>query len=50
MLEIQDRKKQLIQQAFSGGKRQETQRMKKEKRLAELVELFGARQQAGGSE
>ncbi|KAF8520324.1 SNF2 family N-terminal domain-containing protein [Hysterangium stoloniferum] len=47
VLEIQDRKKNLIKQAFSGMKATEMQRQKKEARLqgevSDLVELFGAR-------
>ncbi|KAJ6500012.1 SNF2 family N-terminal domain-containing protein [Mycena vitilis] len=46
VLEIQDRKKKLIQEAFSGMKRTETQRQQKEARLQDLIELFGIRQQA----
>ncbi|KAF7361792.1 DNA repair protein rad5 [Mycena venus] len=40
VLEIQDRKKKLIQEAFSGMKRTETQRQQKEARLQDLIELF----------
>ncbi|KAJ7497414.1 P-loop containing nucleoside triphosphate hydrolase protein [Mycena latifolia] len=46
VLEIQNRKKKLIQEAFSGMKRTETQRQQKEARLQDLIELFGLRQQA----
>ncbi|KAF8161207.1 SNF2 family N-terminal domain-containing protein [Crassisporium funariophilum] len=46
VLEIQERKKQLIQQAFSGIKRTETPRQQREARLQDLVELFGIRRQA----
>ncbi|KAJ7703076.1 SNF2 family N-terminal domain-containing protein [Mycena rosella] len=46
VLEIQNRKKKLIQEAFSGMKRTETQRQQKEARLQDLIELFGVRQQA----
>ncbi|KAJ7446182.1 SNF2 family N-terminal domain-containing protein [Mycena galericulata] len=46
VLEIQDRKKKLIKEAFSGMKRTETQRQQKEARLQDLIELFGVRQQA----
>ncbi|KAJ7780541.1 SNF2 family N-terminal domain-containing protein [Mycena maculata] len=46
VLEIQDRKKKLIKEAFSGMKRTETQRQQKEARLQDLIELFGMRQQA----
>ncbi|KAJ7346747.1 SNF2 family N-terminal domain-containing protein [Mycena albidolilacea] len=46
VLEIQDRKKKLIEEAFSGMKRTETQRQQKEARLQDLIELFGIRQQA----
>ncbi|KAJ8696722.1 hypothetical protein PTI98_006569 [Pleurotus ostreatus] len=45
VLEIQERKKKLIKEAFSGTKTKETQRQKKEARLQDLVELFGVRQQ-----
>ncbi|RDB25140.1 DNA repair protein rad5 [Hypsizygus marmoreus] len=45
VIEIQERKKQLIQQAFSGIKRTETQRHQREARLQDLIELFGIRQQ-----
>ncbi|KAG1751540.1 SNF2 family N-terminal domain-containing protein [Suillus paluster] len=41
VLEIQEKKKLLIQQALSGIKRVETQRQKKEARLQDLIELFG---------
>ncbi|OAX42534.1 hypothetical protein K503DRAFT_847742 [Rhizopogon vinicolor AM-OR11-026] len=44
VIEIQERKKLLIQQAFSGIKRTETQRQKKEARLQDIIELFGIRQ------
>ncbi|KAG6813556.1 hypothetical protein H0H92_009948 [Tricholoma furcatifolium] len=47
VLEIQERKKLLVQQAFSGMKRTETQRQQREARLQDLVELFGLRQQRG---
>ncbi|KAF8210396.1 SNF2 family N-terminal domain-containing protein [Mycena galopus ATCC 62051] len=46
VLEIQDRKKKLIQEAFSGMKRTETPRQQKEARLQDLIELFGIRQAA----
>lgn len=45
VLEIQERKKQLIEQAFSGIKRTETVRQQREARLQDLVELFGIRRQ-----
>jgi len=45
VIEIQDKKKQLIQHAFSGVKRTETQREKREARLQDLVNLFGIRDQ-----
>ncbi|EAU91423.2 hypothetical protein CC1G_01912 [Coprinopsis cinerea okayama7 len=45
VLEIQDRKKQLVKQAFSGIKSRETQRQQREARLQDLVELFGIRRQ-----
>lgn len=41
VLQIQERKKELIKQAFSGTKDAQTQREKKEARLHELIELFG---------
>lgn len=44
VLEIQDRKNRLIQRAFSEGRGQEPQSVRKENRLAELAELFGVRQ------
>ncbi|KAF8345940.1 SNF2 family N-terminal domain-containing protein [Amanita rubescens] len=40
VLEIQDRKKNLIKQAFSGIKGKETQRQQREARLQDLIELF----------
>ncbi|KAI9572249.1 SNF2 family N-terminal domain-containing protein [Boletus coccyginus] len=43
VIEIQEKKKRLIQHAFSGIKRTETQREKREARLQDLVELFGIR-------
>ncbi|KAF8527760.1 SNF2 family N-terminal domain-containing protein [Gautieria morchelliformis] len=46
VLEIQERKKNLIKQAFSGIKSTETQREKKQARLQDLVELFGIRASA----
>ncbi|KAF8893981.1 SNF2 family N-terminal domain-containing protein [Infundibulicybe gibba] len=46
VLNIQERKKKLIQEAFSGIKRKETQRQQKEARLQDLIELFGIRQQS----
>ncbi|KAI0690203.1 SNF2 family N-terminal domain-containing protein [Cerioporus squamosus] len=45
VIEIQEKKKKLITEAFSGIKNTETQRQKKEARLQELVELFGLRRQ-----
>jgi SWI/SNF-related matrix-associated actin-dependent regulator of chromatin subfamily A3 len=51
VLDIQEKKKQLIKQAFSGIKRTETPRQQREARLQDLVELFGIRRQASdGSE
>ncbi|KAF7306156.1 hypothetical protein HMN09_00770900 [Mycena chlorophos] len=41
VLEIQDRKKQLIKHAFSGIQQRETPRQQREARLADLVALFG---------
>ncbi|KIJ49379.1 hypothetical protein M422DRAFT_65895 [Sphaerobolus stellatus SS14] len=43
VLEIQEKKKNLIKQAFSGIKTNETPRQKKEARLQDLIELFGIR-------
>ncbi|KAF8556100.1 hypothetical protein OG21DRAFT_1506885 [Imleria badia] len=43
VIEIQEKKKLLIQHAFSGIKRTETQREKKQARLQDLIELFGLR-------
>ncbi|KAG8837816.1 hypothetical protein FRC18_007854 [Serendipita sp. 400] len=40
VLAIQERKKELVKQAFSGNKTKQSQREKKEARLHELVELF----------
>ncbi|KAG1890243.1 SNF2 family N-terminal domain-containing protein [Suillus subluteus] len=48
VIEIQERKKLLIQQAFAGTKRTETPRQKKEARLQDILELIGGiRQQPG---
>ncbi|TFK94573.1 hypothetical protein K466DRAFT_509225 [Polyporus arcularius HHB13444] len=47
VIEIQEKKKKLITEAFSGIKSTETQRQKKEARLQELVELFGLQRQDG---
>ncbi|KAG6833574.1 hypothetical protein H0H87_005225 [Tephrocybe sp. NHM501043] len=49
VLEIQERKKQLVQQAFSGIKRTETQRQQREARLHDLVQLFGLKEQNGAA-
>ncbi|KAH9961307.1 SNF2 family N-terminal domain-containing protein [Russula dissimulans] len=46
VLEIQDKKKNLIKEAFSGMRSKETPRQKKEARLQELVEIFGIRRQS----
>ncbi|EJD35996.1 hypothetical protein AURDEDRAFT_117185 [Auricularia subglabra TFB-10046 SS5] len=43
VLEIQERKKNLIKQAFSGIKSRETERQKREARMNDLIELFGMR-------
>ncbi|KXN85344.1 Putative SWI/SNF-like matrix-associated actin-dependent regulator [Leucoagaricus sp. SymC.cos] len=45
VLEIQERKKKLVQQAFSGITRRETQREQREARFQGIVEIFGARNQ-----
>ncbi|KAG2362277.1 SNF2 family N-terminal domain-containing protein [Suillus spraguei] len=42
VIEIQERKKLLIQQAFAGTKRTETPRQKKEARLQDILELMGS--------
>ncbi|KAE9411346.1 hypothetical protein BT96DRAFT_952431 [Gymnopus androsaceus JB14] len=49
VLEIQGRKKEIIQEAFSGVKRTETPRQHREARLHDLHELFGIRQEATAS-
>ncbi|KAG1777727.1 SNF2 family N-terminal domain-containing protein [Suillus placidus] len=41
VIEIQERKKLLIQQAFAGTKRTETPRQRKEARLQDILELMG---------
>ncbi|KAI9067101.1 hypothetical protein FKP32DRAFT_1588914 [Trametes sanguinea] len=46
VLEIQEKKKKLVKEAFSGIKNAETQRQKKEARLQDLVHLFGLQQRA----
>ncbi|KZV95946.1 hypothetical protein EXIGLDRAFT_747903 [Exidia glandulosa HHB12029] len=43
VLAIQERKKNLIKQAFSGIKSRETERQKREARMNDLIELFGIR-------
>ncbi|KAK0485859.1 SNF2 family N-terminal domain-containing protein [Armillaria novae-zelandiae] len=45
VLDIQEKKKALIKQAFSGTKRTETSLQRKEVRLQEIIELFGIRNQ-----
>ncbi|KAI0675019.1 SNF2 family N-terminal domain-containing protein [Trametes maxima] len=45
VIDIQDKKKKLVEEAFSGIKNAETRREKKEKRLQELVTLFGLQSQ-----
>ncbi|KAI5889386.1 uncharacterized protein SCHCODRAFT_02585708 [Schizophyllum commune H4-8] len=49
VLEIQERKKKLIQQAFSGMKRTETQRQQREARLQDLIQIFGVQQNGQGN-
>lgn len=49
VLEIQDRKKKLIQEAFAGMKRKETQRQQREARLQDLIQIFGVQQNAQDS-
>ncbi|KAH8119200.1 SNF2 family N-terminal domain-containing protein [Phellopilus nigrolimitatus] len=44
VIDIQEKKKKLINQAFSGIKSAESQRQKKEARMQDLIELFGVRQ------
>ncbi|KAL1942554.1 hypothetical protein VTO73DRAFT_6156 [Trametes versicolor] len=46
VIEIQEKKKKLVQEAFAGIKNAETQRQKKEARLQELVHLFGLQKDA----
>ncbi|KAL5507134.1 ARC19 [Sanghuangporus vaninii] len=46
VIDIQERKKKLINEAFSGIKNATTQRQKREARMQDLIELFGLRQQA----
>ncbi|KZT67187.1 hypothetical protein DAEQUDRAFT_407067 [Daedalea quercina L-15889] len=46
VIDIQEKKKKLIDHAFSGIKSKETQRMKKQARLQDLVALFGSRRGA----
>ncbi|KAI0266685.1 SNF2 family N-terminal domain-containing protein [Gloeopeniophorella convolvens] len=46
VIDIQEKKKKLIKEAFSGMKSKETPRQKKEARLQELIELFGVRREA----
>ncbi|TCD63046.1 hypothetical protein EIP91_006059 [Steccherinum ochraceum] len=50
VMDIQEKKKKLIQEAFSGMKNKETQRQRKEARLQDLVALFGARRAATQSQ
>ncbi|KAI0334969.1 hypothetical protein GY45DRAFT_967409 [Cubamyces sp. BRFM 1775] len=50
VIDIQEKKKKLVQEAFSGIKNGETQRQKKEARLQELVHLFGLQQEARSQE
>ncbi|KAF9518097.1 hypothetical protein BS47DRAFT_1359131 [Hydnum rufescens UP504] len=50
-LEIQERKRLLIKQAFSGTKSKETQRStKKEARLQDLIELLGVRRELASTD
>ncbi|EJD03150.1 uncharacterized protein FOMMEDRAFT_108290 [Fomitiporia mediterranea MF3/22] len=46
VLDIQERKKKLISEAFSGIKNANTIRQKREARMQDLIELFGIRQRA----
>ncbi|KAI0035861.1 SNF2 family N-terminal domain-containing protein [Vararia minispora EC-137] len=41
VIDIQEKKKKLVQEAFSGMKNKETQRQKKEARLQDIIHLFG---------
>ncbi|KAH8108075.1 SNF2 family N-terminal domain-containing protein [Cristinia sonorae] len=50
VMDIQEKKKKLIQEAFSGMKNKETERQRKEARLQDLVALFGARRAATQSQ
>ncbi|PIL34185.1 transcription factor [Ganoderma sinense ZZ0214-1] len=50
VMEIQEKKKKLISEAFSGIKNAETKRQKKEARLQELVHLFGLQRQVNAQE
>jgi len=51
VLEIQERKRLLIKQAFSGTKSKETQRStKKEARLQDLIELLGVRRELASAD
>ncbi|KAI0779816.1 SNF2 family N-terminal domain-containing protein [Fomes fomentarius] len=47
VIDIQEKKKKLVKEAFAGIKNTETQRQKKEARLQDLVELFGLQRQVG---
>ncbi|KIK67294.1 hypothetical protein GYMLUDRAFT_191953 [Collybiopsis luxurians FD-317 M1] len=49
VLDIQERKKKLIKEAFSGIKGAEAERQHREARLRDLIELFGLRQQEAAS-
>ncbi|VDB95911.1 unnamed protein product [Peniophora sp. CBMAI 1063] len=50
VLDIQEKKKNLIKEAFAGMKNKETQRQKKEARLQDLIHLFGVRLAASQSQ
>ncbi|TBU43646.1 SNF2 family N-terminal domain-containing protein [Dichomitus squalens] len=50
VMEIQEKKKKLISEAFAGIKNADTKRQKKEARLQELVHLFGLQRQVGAEE
>lgn len=49
VIDIQNKKKKLVQEAFKGIKNTETQRQQREARLKDLIELFGIRRQADES-
>lgn len=46
VMEIQERKKKLIQHAFAGARQGETQRERREARLQDLIQLLGVQQRS----